>query len=111
MERMLHVLIEHQPKETTMPKIHVQRDEKGVYRHAASGNVIPPEILREHGYPCTDEHMDAYDDEMAKVIDDYRKAQANMSDEAKAEQLFELRAVHGPGVKVVDVFTGREIIT
>jgi hypothetical protein len=29
-----------------------------------------------------------------------------MSDEARAEQLAEARAVHGPGVNLVDLFTG-----
>jgi hypothetical protein len=46
-----------------------------------------------------------------RVVRDYRTAQAEMSDEARAEQLYEMRAAHGPGVNLVDIFTGERFRT
>lgn len=40
------------------------------------------------------------------AIAGYIVAQANRSEEQKAEELFEMRAAFGPGEKVVNIFTG-----
>ena len=44
-------------------------------------------------------------------IQAYRVAQANRSPEQMAEERLEARAAHGPGVTLVDVFTGRRFTT
>jgi len=44
-------------------------------------------------------------------IANYRKTQANRTPEEEAELAYARRAAFGPGVKVVDVFTGREYTT
>ncbi len=41
----------------------------------------------------------------------YRKAQANRSEEQIAEQRFEARAAMGPGVDMVNIFTGERYTT
>jgi hypothetical protein len=41
-----------------------------------------------------------------KFLADYKKARANRSAEAKAEELFEMRAAFGEGQEVVNIITG-----
>ena len=91
-------------------KLYIQRC-KGVYHNTVTGRVVMPDVLKEHGYPVTDKHRSAYDAETAKFIDDYRKAQANMSEDAKAERASELRAVHGPCVEITNAITGERFTT
>jgi hypothetical protein len=45
----------------------------------------------------------------AASIESYRRAQANISAEQRAEQIAEMRAAFGPGEVVVDVLTGERI--
>ena len=53
----------------------------------------------------------------ARVVDTdkflavYRKAQALRTDEQIAEERYEARAAHGPGVELVNVITGERIVT
>lgn len=42
---------------------------------------------------------------------EYRKAQANRTEEQIAEQRFEARAAMGPGVEMVNIFTGERYTT
>ena len=46
-----------------------------------------------------------------KVLAVYRKAQALRTDEQIAEERYEARAAHGPGVELVNVITGERIVT
>ena len=48
----------------------------------------------------------ARDKENAEFIEEYRKAQANRTAEEIAEQRAEARAAMGPGVDMVNIFTG-----
>ena len=48
----------------------------------------------------------ARDKENAEFIEEYRKAQANRTAEEIAEQRMEARAAMGPGVEMVNIFTG-----
>jgi hypothetical protein len=53
----------------------------------------------------------AYEAHTSAIIADYRAARANMTDEQRAEEAFEMRAAFGPGETVVDVFTGERFYT
>ena len=47
----------------------------------------------------------------AQALINYKRAQANRSPEQLAEEAYEDRAAHGPGVELVNVFTGERTIT
>jgi len=46
-----------------------------------------------------------------KIIEAYKAAQALRTPEQLAEEKFEMRAAFGPGVKVINVITGKETTT
>jgi hypothetical protein len=64
------------------------------------------DVAADYGVEWTPTQAAGYAAYCDRVVADYRRAQAEMSDEARAEQLAEARAVHGPGVNLVDLFTG-----
>lgn len=53
----------------------------------------------------------ARDAELSKLVKRMKRAEKNMSEEARAEQEYEMRAAFGPGVTVVNVFTGKKTKT
>ena len=60
---------------------------------------------------CVEEtarQRDVYTD---KSIAEYIEAQRNRSAEQRAEERFEARAAHGPGVKMVNIITGERYTT
>jgi hypothetical protein len=44
-------------------------------------------------------------------MEDYRQSRKNMSAEDRAELMSELRASHGAGETIVDIFTGEKFYT
>jgi len=69
------------------------------------------DVAASYGVEWTAIQAAGYEDYCRRTVSEYRKAQAEMSDEARAEQLYEMRAAHGPGVNLVDIFTGERFRT
>ena len=88
-------------------------DAAGVLRWSATDRVPPNDILEFWQY--VGHEFDAMKTKRAgqkereEFIERYRERQAGQ--EVSEEHRAELRAAFGPGVEVVDVFTGRKIIT
>jgi len=78
----------------------------GVTRWNASGNVVPFDVLESAGREVTREQRLAREREIDEAIASYKAARATMSEEAKAEERYEMLAAFGPGETVVDVITG-----
>lgn len=72
---------------------------------------LSADTAAEYGVEWTAIQAAGYEAYCDRVVGDYRRAQAEMSDEARAEQLYEMRAAHGPGVNLVDIFTGETFRT
>jgi len=64
------------------------------------------DVAADYGVEWTPTQAAGYGAYCDRVVAEYRTAQASLSDEARAEQLNEARAAHGPGVMLVDIFTG-----
>jgi hypothetical protein len=90
----------------------VRIDEADVARWASNGRVPPAEAIEDYridrlpGFsgPCTDS---ARETETRAFLAAYRESERNRV--YSAEELFEMRAAFGPGARVVNVVTGREI--
>lgn len=83
----------------------------GILYWNSNDAIVPPFVFRDAGYLVPAAQQAAYDKDSERLLAAYRRAQENMSAEARAEQAFEMRAAFGPGVDVVDVFTGRKVRT
>jgi|TARA_R110000824_G_scaffold321345_1_gene508195 hypothetical protein len=92
-------------------------DNLGVIRWLSNERVPPEEIVRvwvEEGFldKADEPRFDAARDEDTKAFfAEYRANQLNRSPEQIAEQRFEARAAHGPGVELVNAFTGERYVT
>lgn len=84
-----------------------------VLRWNESGNVVPLDVMEEcYTLPVNaDAHKAARDAELAEVVARYRDWRANMTDEERAEEAFEMLAAFGPGETVVDIVTGETFET
>lgn len=77
----------------------------------SNGAPVPADCFRDAGVPMPSGQRAALDRYYADVVGNYRQQQANMTKEERAERDAEARAAHGPGVVLVDVFTGRKFRT
>ena len=77
----------------------------------SNNHPVPTSCFREYGIPVPEAQEARETEETRKWIAEYRAARANISAEQRAEEAFERRAAFGPGVEVVDVFTGRRTRT
>lgn len=66
------------------------------------------EQCRENGIAFTDKQRAAYDAHLDQTMREYAEARANRTAAQKAEEMADMRAAFGAGVKVVNVFTGEE---
>lgn len=85
----------------------------GVLRWSSVGRVVPTDILEFAAHfqivPVSLERSAAArDEELTAFLAEYRRQQPS---EPSAEEIYEARAAHGPGVKLVDVVTGRTFTT
>lgn len=87
----------------------------GILRWTESGNIPPKEYLLFADYLGLPFHLkrtlEVLDNEQEIAIEEYRIARANMTEDELAEERLEARAAHGPGVELVDVFTGKKYRT
>lgn len=83
------------------------RVECGILYWNANNSVIPPFVYKDAGYLVPEAQQRAYDKQLDESLGRYKRAQENMSAEARAEMAFEMRAAFGPGETVVDVLTGK----
>jgi hypothetical protein len=67
------------------------------------GRVVDPGLCRECGWEVPPKQEAAY----AAYCEEFAAAYHAMRPEPSGEEAFEMRAAFGPGVEVVDVFTGR----
>lgn len=58
-----------------------------------------------------DAQQAARDKQLDEMVKRMKRNEKNMSEEARAEQAYEMRAAFGPGVTVVNIFTGRKTRT
>lgn len=70
------------------------------------GRVVSMELCREYGWTPPPGQEAAYSAYCQRVADEYHAARADAP--VSAEEAFEMRAAFGPGVEVMDVFTGRK---
>lgn len=87
----------------------------GVVRWNSNNRVPPQEVLdlwAGHGkiFDMT-ASQSVRDEETSAAIEEYRRNMQNLSPEQEAEMRAEARAAHGPGVELVNVFTGRKFTT
>lgn len=72
--------------------------------------VISLDICEEYSIPCDKKSQrEAYSEYVSKVISAYR--QSREKNGFSAEEMMEARAAHGPGVTLVDVFSGHKFTT
>lgn len=87
-------------------------DAYGVVRWISSGNVPPQDILDLWAHLGFDFDMVAsqvaHRADLDRFLAEYRKADALGPTD---EERYEARAAHGPGVELVNVFTGRRWVT
>ena len=91
--------------------------DNGAVRWVSSDNAVPADIMdfwHEEGMVDVDtvkRTAEARSADAEKHIAAYIEARANMTDEQRAEEAFEMRAAFGAGETVVNVFTGEKFIT
>lgn len=89
----------------------------GVIRWNSNGRCLPKECCDElfeagliDSIICDETHH-AREKETREFIEEYRAAQANRTAEQREEERLEARAAMGPGVEMVNIFTGEVFIT
>lgn len=83
-----------------------------VMRWISSGRVVSPDVFAVvPGWDCAPDslQMVAYEEESALAIAEYLDRRMSMTPTERAEELAEMRAAFGTGVKVVDVISGEEM--
>ena len=99
-------------KRTKPSEAYTQSSEDHKVLHWSSNDsVVPSDIMEQTDWPFQAEMDAARDVQTAAFLGRYREAQANRSDEQIAEERFEARAAMGPGVDMVNVFTGERYRT
>lgn len=85
----------------------------GTLRWDSNGRVVPADCARLAYAIGIGVSLDACnrvrDRELAGFLSEYRNSSA--AREPSAEMRAEARAAHGPGAKIVNLFTGREFVT
>lgn len=84
---------------------------RGVRRWNSNGNIIPRDCLEKAGLPVSEHFEEEQREETAKVMREYKAAQARRTPEQIAEERAEARAALGPGQEMINVFTGERYIT
>lgn len=79
-------------------------DENGVRRWRSNDRAIPYWVFQEAFCVCPAVQRETYERESQEFLESYRK---NQPVEPSGEERFEALAAHGPGVQIVDIFTGR----
>lgn len=69
------------------------------------------DVAAKHGVEWTPKQQTGYTRYVTRTLGAYREARANMTDEQRAEEAYEMRAAFGPGETVVDIFTGERFYT
>ena len=82
-----------------------------ILRWTTNDRVVPADIMEKIDWPHKAEMDAARDADLDAFMVSYREAQANRTPEQIAEERFEARAAHGPGVEMVNVFTGERYTT
>jgi hypothetical protein len=84
----------------------------GVWYWATNDAPVPLDAAKGYSIPIdTVKQQAALAAHYDKVVGDYKRMQARQTAADKAEQRAQARAAHGPGVKLVDVFTGETFVT
>jgi hypothetical protein len=83
-------------------------DEHGIHRWRDSSQVPGKEILKRLNLSAedTERHNTARDADLDAFAEAYRLRQAQRTPEQITEQRAEARAAYGPGVELVNIFTG-----
>jgi len=78
----------------------------GAYHWLSNDAVISPSLWKEYGWgDAPKEQASEYSAYTRAVIESYRSSRKNYI--PSREEQFEMRAAHGPGKILVDVFTGQ----
>jgi len=80
---------------------------KGEFRWRSNDAVISLSTCKELKITPPACQESVYEEELQKSLSEYRKAMENHV--YTEEELFEMRAAHGPGTVVVNVITGKKI--
>lgn len=87
----------------------------GVVTWKSNGQVPPKEMLDFWKYLGYDfdyqKSIEVQESQISMALQEYRERQNHLSSEDKALQIHEARAAVGPGVKMIDVITGRTFTT
>jgi hypothetical protein len=75
------------------------------------GRVVMEDVCRDFGWEWSPEQAAAYRVYLDGVLEEYRANQARRTPEQIAEENYEMLAAFGPGVKVVNIITGKEHTT
>lgn len=88
-------------------------DEDGILRWTDSDHVPSEGILNRLGLTSEEMacHTAARDADLDAYAAEYQRRQRERTAEQLAEERAEARAAHGPGVELVNVFTGERFIT
>lgn len=81
----------------------------GGLRWKTNNAVISPSTFKDAYVGCPERQVAAYQEYVDASVAAYRQARANHVPDV--EEMFEMRAAFGPGVTVVDVFTGQKFKT
>jgi len=94
-------------------KTQMRVDAHGIYRWKI-GNQVPPNVFLDRLGLTSEEieaHAAAGEADMEEFAVEYRRRQNERSHAEIAEEKAEARTAHGPGVEMVNVFTGEHYIT
>lgn len=94
-------------------KTQMRVDAHGIYRWKI-GNQVPPSVFLNRLGLTPGEmkaHAAAGEVDMEEFAAEYRRRQSERSPAEIAEEKAEARTAHGPGVELVNVFTGEHYIT
>lgn len=83
----------------------------GVLYWASNDRPVPPDIFRDALCTPSAKQAAAHDASQRAAIAAYIEARRTISPEQAAEEAFERRAAFGPGVEVVDLFTGQRYVS
>ena len=94
-------------------KTQMSVDEHGIHRWRDCGQVPSKEILKRLNLSAldTERHNATRDADLDAFAAEYQRSQALRTPEEIAEQRAEARAAHGPGVELVNIFSGERLRT
>ena len=109
MARIFQDFVSHERFALKTPSRAYSDDGGKVWHWCSNDTVIPLDVCETHDVPCDKVAQRAARD--AYLEEFTRQYKARGGDELSNEAMAELRATHGPGVEIVNVLTGRKIIT